>query len=181
MSNRPILTLDSFKKCGNLSSSNKGQAKIEQVKQIISNDQDNKSLEKQNQSVNSPPKKLTSEEEKKAKRRAKYVSALRKFIKIYPKCFSYTPRPLAIGIHNAMREEEAKKPEDQRISKSVIRHFLLVYTGSKAYKKAVIAGGKRIDLQGNEVEIISDKHIEIASQSLKDWNNKQEIIKTDRS
>ena len=180
MSNSPILTLDSFKKSGNLSSSTKGKAKIEQVKQVISNDQDNKSLVKQNQSINSPPKKLTSEEEKKAKRRAKYVSAWRKFKKLYPKCFLSVPKPLAIGIHNAMREEEDKKPEDKRISKSVIRHFLLVYTGSKAYKKAIIAGGKRIDLQGNEVEIISDKHIEIASKSLKDWNNKQKIIKTDR-
>ena len=172
MNNKPILTLKTFNKDSQSSLSVKGGAKIEKVKQVISNDQNNKSCIKQNESGNPQSKKLTSQKIK-ANRQAKYVATLKKLRKLYPKCFSVILRPLAVGIHHAIWEEEAKKSEDERISKSAIRRFLLVYTGSKAYREAIIVGGKRIDLQGNEVEIISDKHIEIASQSLKDWNNKR--------
>lgn len=172
MNNKPILSLETFKKGSNSSPSVKEQAKIEKVKQAISNNQNKKSLVKQDQLDNSQSKKLTSQEIK-ANRKAKYVATLKKLIKLYPKCFSSTPRPLAIGIHHAIWEEESKKSEDKRISKSAIRRFLLVYTGYKGYREAIIVGGKRIDLQGNEIEKVSDKHIEFAHQSLKDWNNKR--------
>ena len=79
---------------------------------------------------------------------------------------------MALGIHKAIWEEEAKKPEEERISKSAIRHFLLVYTSSKAYQQAIMAGGSRIDQLGNAMEKVSTEHIEIAKLSLKDRSTK---------
>lgn len=174
MNNKQILTLGTFKKDSNSNTSVEVQAKIEKVKQVISNTKNSKSFVKQNQSVNSQSKKLTPQA-KKAKRQARYAATFKKLIEQYPKCFSATPRPLAIGIHKAIWEGEEKKPEEERISKTTIRHFLLIYTGSKAYREAIIAGGNRIDLQGNEMERVSTEHIEIAKQSLEAWNNKRAI------
>ena len=172
MNNRPILTLDTFKKDSKSSPSVEESAKNEKVKPVISEDQNKKSSVKPNESVNSQSKKLTSQEIK-ANHKAKYIATLKKLRKLYPKCFSIPLRPLAVGIHHAIWEEEAKKSEDEKISKTTVRRFLLVYTGSRAYREAIIAGGERVDLQGNEVEKVSDKHIEFADQSLKDWNNKR--------
>ena len=47
------------------------------------------------------------------------------FSKLYPNCFNETPKPLAIGIDKAIIAEEVKKPEDERLTKEVVRRFLL--------------------------------------------------------
>lgn len=75
MNNKPILTLDTFKKDSKSSPSVKEGAKNEKVKQVISNTQNNKSSVKPNESDNSQSKKLTSQEIK-ANRKAKNVAIL---------------------------------------------------------------------------------------------------------
>jgi hypothetical protein len=168
MTNIPILTLGTTKK----REEKVNIAAETQAKQAVSHSKNNSNSVKQTQSANPQSKKLTPQE-RKARSQAKYAATFKKLIKLYPKCFSAVPRPLALGIHTAIWEEEAKKPGEERISKSAIRHFLLVYTSSKAYQQAIIAGGSRIDQLGNVMEKVSVEHIETAKKSLEDWDNKQ--------
>ena len=96
------------------------------------------------------------------------------FSALYPNCFNETPKPLAIGIDKAIIAEEVKKPEDERLTKEVVRRFLAKYTRSVAYKEAMqSAGSNRINLQGEEVENVTPEHAEIARKSLKEWQNKK--------
>jgi hypothetical protein len=95
------------------------------------------------------------------------------FSKLYPKCFSQTPKPLVIGIHEAMITEEAKKPEEERLSKTAIKKFLLKYTQSLAYKESLQSGSARINLQGEEVDKVTTEHAEFAKKSLEEWKSKR--------
>ena len=96
------------------------------------------------------------------------------FSALYPNCFNETPKPLAIGIDKAIIAEEVKKPEDERLTKEVVRRFLAKYTRSVAYKEAMqSAGSTRINLQGEEVEKVTPEHAEISRKSLKEWQNKK--------
>jgi len=168
MTNIPTLTLGTTKKKEEkVNISAKTQAKPTSANNTSHPVKHNKS------NVTNPQAKKLTPQERKARSQAKYAATFKKLIKLYPKCFSATPSPLALGIHKSIWEEEAKKPEDERISKSAIRHFLLVYTSSKAYMQAIVAGGNRIDLQGNAMEKVSVEHIEVAKKSLEDWDNKQ--------
>jgi hypothetical protein len=168
MTNIPTLTLGTTKKKeGKVNISAKTQAKPT----LANNNSHPVKLDKSN--VTNPQSKKLTPQERKARSQAKYAATFKKLIKLYPKCFSATPSPLALGIHKSIWEEEAKKPEDERISKSAIRHFLLVYTRSKAYQQAIMAGGSRIDQLENTMEKVSVEHIEIAKKSPEDWHNKQ--------
>ena len=102
------------------------------------------------------------------------------FSKLYPNCFSETPKPLAIGIDKVILAEEVKKPEEARISQKVLRRFLAKYTRSVAYKEAMQSGSARINLQGEEVEKVSPEHVEIARKSLEEWRNKRAIKQNDK-
>jgi len=102
------------------------------------------------------------------------------FSNLYPNCFSQTPKPLAIGIDKVILAEEAKNPEEERISQKVLRRFLAKYTRSVAYKEAMQSGSARINLQGEEVEKVSPEHVEIARKSLEDWRNKRAIKQNDK-
>ena len=83
------------------------------------------------------------------------------FSALYPNCFNETPKPLAIGIDKAIIAEEVKKPEDESLTKEVVRRFLAKYTRSVAYKEAMqSAGSTRINLQGKEVEKVTPEHAE---------------------
>jgi ProP effector len=170
MSDTPTLTLGTTKrKEEKVNISAKTQAKP-----TSANSKNKSHPVKHNKSnVTNPQAKKLTPQERKARSKAKYAATFKKLIKLYPKCFSATPSPLALGIHRSIWEEEAKKPEDERISKSAIRHFLLVYTSSKAYQQAIMAGGSRIDQLGNTMEKVSVEHIETAKKSLEDWDNKQ--------
>lgn len=165
MSNKPTLSFGS-------KVSPETQAKIEKVKQAIAQPKLTEGTSQNTEDSTSKSKQL-SPKAKQAQDKARYAAIFKKLIQQYPKCFSASPRPLAIGIHKAIWEQEEKKPEEARISKADIRHFLIGYTRSKAYREAMIAGGNRIDLQGNEIEKVSAQHMEIAKKSLEDWKNKQ--------
>jgi hypothetical protein len=95
------------------------------------------------------------------------------FSKLYPECFSQTPKPLAVGINKVMLEEEAKKPEKERLSKAAISKFLNKYTRSVAYKESLQSGSARINLQGEEVDKVTPEHAEFAKKSLEEWRNRR--------
>lgn len=102
------------------------------------------------------------------------------FSKLYPNCFNQTPKPLAIGIDKAITAEEAKKPEEERISQQVLKRFLGKYTRSVAYKEAMRSGSARINLQGKEVDKVTPEHAEIAKKSLEEWQNKRATKQNDK-
>ncbi len=95
------------------------------------------------------------------------------FSKLYPKCFSQTPKPLAVGINKVMLEEENKKPEKERLSKAAISKFLNKYTRSVAYKESLQSGSARINLQGEEVDKVTTEHAEFAKKSLAEWRSRR--------
>lgn len=95
------------------------------------------------------------------------------FSKLYPKCFSQTPKPLAVGINKVMLEEENKKPEKERLSKAAISKFLNKYTRSVAYKESLQSGSARINLQGEEVETVTTEHADFAKKSLEEWRSRR--------
>ncbi len=102
------------------------------------------------------------------------------FSKLYPNCFSDTPKPLAIGIDKAIIIEEAKKSEEEQITKKLLRRFLGKYTRSVAYKEAMQSGNARINLQGVEVDKVTPEHAEIARKSLEEWRNKRATKQNNR-
>ena len=104
---------------------------------------------------------------------ALYKQHFSHFSKLYPDCFSKTPKPLVIGIDKIILEEEAKKPEEEMLSKTVIKKFLTKYTRSVAYKESLQSGSARINLQGEEVETVTSEHAEFAKKSLAESRSKQ--------
>ena len=105
--------------------------------------------------------------------KALYKKYFSYFSKLYPNCFSKTPKPLAIGINKVMLEEEIKKPEEEQVSKTAINKFLTKYTRSVAYKEAMQSGSARINLQGEEVDKVTTEHAEFAKKSLEEWKSKR--------
>ena len=119
---------------------------------------DSKSAKTEKPKVKGPSKKQQAIElHKKQIEQAKaiYKYHFSYFSKLYPKCFSQTPKPLVIGIDKIILEEEAKKPEEERLSKTAIQKFLIKYTQSAAYKESLQSGSTRINLQGKEVETVT--------------------------
>ncbi len=85
--------------------------------------------------------------------------------KKYPNSFSVKgeAKPLKIGIFNDIANELA---EDEPASKTQIRHALRRYTNSWRYLEAVIKGGQRVDLNGEDFEPVTEEHIKHAQQQL---------------
>lgn len=68
----------------------------------------------------------------------------------YPQLFDLkAPKPLKIGIHVSLAE-------DGKLSKTKIRRALNFYVRQLAYIRAVAAGGKRYDLQGEAGEVSAE-------------------------
>ena len=105
--------------------------------------------------------------------KALYKQHFTHFSKLHPKCFSQTPKPLAVGINKVMLEEENKKPEEERLSKAAISKFLNKYTRSVAYKESLQSGSARINLQGEEVDKVTTEHAEFAKKSLEEWRSRR--------
>ena len=102
-----------------------------------------------------------------------YKQHLSHFSKLYPNCFSKTPKPLVIGINKAILEAESTKPDTAQVSKTAISKFLNKYTRSVSYKEAMQSGSARINLQGEEVDKVTPEHAEFARKSLEEWRSKQ--------
>jgi ProP effector len=84
---------------------------------------------------------------------------------LFPKCFSVTgaTKPLKIGIFQELAERLA---DDERVSKTTLRSTLRHYTNSWRYLECIVAGAKRVDLDGQEGEEINAEHAEFAQKQL---------------
>ena len=83
----------------------------------------------------------------------------------YPQSFSIKgeAKPLKIGIFNDIA---AELTEEEPASKTQVRHALRRYTNSWRYLEAVVKGGMRVDLAGNDVEELTAEHVSHAQQQL---------------
>ena len=84
-----------------------------------------------------------------AKRIKIYKTLLPCFQKQYPKCFTIPQSPLAIDIAKMLVEKENNQTEAD------IKKFLAMYVNTVTYNDSIIEGANRIDLDGNNVSIIS--------------------------
>jgi hypothetical protein len=144
MKNRPILSLNSFKK----------------DKEIIE-------IQKEKEQSNLQPKPETQKEVQK-KEKPQKASKIPKQVRIsdenfnlvysyfnknYPECFpsKSEPVPLAIGIHHQIRTIE-----DLPFSKSKIFKFLARYAKNALYREQLVVGNNRINLDGSVSSQVSE-------------------------
>ena len=85
----------------------------------------------------------------------------------FPKCFSIEGEalPLKIGIFQDLAE---RLNDDERVSKTLLRSTLRHYTNSWRYLYSIKEGAKRVDLDGNEGEVIEKEHVEHAQKQLEE-------------
>ncbi|NVK25326.1 MAG: RNA chaperone ProQ [Gammaproteobacteria bacterium] len=83
----------------------------------------------------------------------------------FPNSFSLKgdAKPIKVGIFADIAE---RLTEDSPVSKTQVRHALRRYTNSWRYLEAVCKGGKRVDLDGNEVEELTEEHVQHAQVQL---------------
>lgn len=83
----------------------------------------------------------------------------------FPASFSVKgeAKALKIGIFNDIA---AQLTEQDPVSKTQVRHALRRYTNSWRYLEAVVKGGQRVDLEGNDVEALTSEHVQHAEQQL---------------
>ena len=86
-----------------------------------------------------------------------YLAILKSLQTTYPKCFTVSntpPMPLALGIHKQLLASEGLP-----FAKVKIRRFLKRYTGSKKYRQNLIIGNPRVDLQGNQIGVVTEEEV----------------------
>ena len=146
MSNKPTLTLDSFKK-NNTSSSADIVAQANES-DISKNNNNTQSV--QDASDKKKSKVITANATKAKKQNLindeDYLAILSYMQEHYPKCFSSKaekPIALSIGLHHQLFAIE-----NIPFSRMKLRKFLQRYTGSKEYRQSLIIGNDRFDLVG---------------------------------
>lgn len=85
----------------------------------------------------------------------------------FPACFSIKgdAKPLKIGIFDDLAK---RLDDDPMVSKTRLRTALRHYTNSWRYLHSVKQGVQRVDLDGQDVEPVTEEHQEHAQQSLKE-------------
>ncbi|MGM0481308.1 MAG: RNA chaperone ProQ [Pseudomonadota bacterium] len=85
----------------------------------------------------------------------------------FPACFSVKgdAKPLKIGIFDDLAK---RLDDDPMVSKTRLRTALRHYTNSWRYLYSVKQGQQRVDLDGNDVEQVTEEHQQHAEQSLKE-------------
>ena len=83
----------------------------------------------------------------------------------FPLCFSLEgeAKPLKIGLFQDL--SEALK-DDERVSKTQLRHALRQYTSNWRYLHGCQVGAVRVDLQGNPAGELEQEHADHAAQQL---------------
>ncbi|MGB5445710.1 MAG: RNA chaperone ProQ [Psychromonas sp.] len=90
----------------------------------------------------------------------------------FPLCFTAAnmpAKPLKIGI---FQDLAARLENEERVSKTQIRGALRQYTLSWRYLHCIKESEKRVDLDGNEGDIVSAEHAEHALKTLKESKDK---------
>ena len=84
---------------------------------------------------------------------------LDRLIEAFPACFSRTaPKPLKIGLGKELIALVRVHPALADVSRAQLYRALKVYTGAPAYRKALVNGGPRYDLDGQPVgEVTPDQ------------------------
>ncbi|MDD7425616.1 MAG: RNA chaperone ProQ [[Actinobacillus] rossii] len=83
----------------------------------------------------------------------------------FPLCFSVEgeAKPLKIGLFQDLAD--ALK-DDERVSKTQLRHVLRQYTSNWRYLHGCRLGAVRVDLQGNPAGVLEQEHVDHAAQQL---------------
>src|SRR5512144_644610 len=77
---------------------------------------------------------------------------------LYPQCFfpaDTDPKPLKIGIH---KDLAARGELPEAITATRLRNFLAWYVRRYRYRKVLIHGGPRVDLEGNAAGEVTEEH-----------------------
>ena len=149
MKNRPILSLSSFKKNKDATGDKTKTTENESVNEqkILPNTQGAKP-QKEDTPKKAPPaqKQIRISDED-------FDSVYNYFNTHYPLCFSANTPPLAVGIRKQIRAiEDLPFPQDQ------ISRFLARYTKNIKYRRQIIAGTNRINLDGSIHSQVLEKH-----------------------
>lgn len=83
----------------------------------------------------------------------------------FPLCFTLEgeAKPLKIGLFQDLSEE---LQDDERVSKTQLRHALRQYTSNWRYLHGCREGAVRVDLQGNPAGVLDTEHVAHAAQQL---------------
>lgn len=89
----------------------------------------------------------------------------------FPACFiaDGEAKPLKIGIFQDLAERLA---DDPKVSKTMLRTALRQYTSSWRYLHGIKPGSYRVDLDGNQGEVLTEEHVQHAKQALKESKDK---------
>ncbi|MGN1392972.1 MAG: RNA chaperone ProQ [Succinivibrionaceae bacterium] len=92
----------------------------------------------------------------------------------FPNCFFSQGdcKPLKIGLFNEIAEVVASENSD--ISKTVLRKAFRYYTTRWNYLSCLVVGAKRVDMNGNEVEEVTEEHASFALKELTESKAKYE-------
>ncbi len=92
--------------------------------------------------------------------------------KYFPKAFikEGNCRPLKIGIFDDLK---AAVPAHEGLSISKVRAALRLYTTRLRYLYSLKEGAARVDLEGNEVEVVTAEHSKFAKDRFKEINDKR--------
>mgnify|MGYP005992961923 CR=1 FL=1 len=89
----------------------------------------------------------------------------------FPACFSLEGKvkPLKVGVFQELAEQ---LKEDDKVSKTQLRQALRHYTSSWRYLKSIKAGSHRVNLAGEDAELIDQEQADFAAKTLKDSQDK---------
>lgn len=102
----------------------------------------------------------------------------------FPACFVLEGacKPLKIGLFNELATKVCA--DDPTISKTNLRTALRFYTTRWVYLESIVVGAKRVDLEGNEGDEVSQEHADYAAAKLKESKDKflakKEALKAER-
>lgn len=110
--------------------------------------------------------------QKKLKRHNKALEALKKLNEKFPNAFDLENiRPLKIGVYSDLTQSIING--ELSLTRGEIWRALHIYTNKVKYLLALKQGGFRYDLNGQEVEKISEEDKKSANERLKAFKNKQ--------
>lgn len=89
----------------------------------------------------------------------------------FPACFSLEGpvKPLKVGI---FQELAVALEDDEKVSKTQLRQALRHYTSSWRYLKSIKTGSHRINLSGEDAELIDEEQANYAAKTLKESQDK---------
>lgn len=185
MTDKPKLTLSNPKIKANpssiLSQNTEGVSLTETLSQDKSNLQNSSiaNLSNKNLKINTVKVGQSTTQAKILLTLEEYSAILKHLQKTYPKCFApINPLPLAVDIHKQLLVSEGLP-----FAKVKIRRFLKRYTTSKEYRRNLIIGSPRVDLQGNQIGLVTEEEVnrdkwrEVKREKLKKANHDSLIKK----